>query len=558
MDEGYAQYSRAHTLPNTAKTVTGMGPGDCPTFHADVTPLRTSKKSGPWLRLIGDQMEREWPERRQGPYDLYGLRPWIDASKRASISRGAGVPVAGQMVDGPGVDICHESPPPPTQEKVNAPQLFGQEKSSLLLDNNKIATPERIVHTSVSNKDAEESEASIGAAQSANEERLQHFSSRSIPTTTITTPVNPRIRQIQQVQAETPKTPATVNVNLTPVYNSKMDADDTSNGSLEVRLADSPTANIQKGQSALGHYVQETYSHPDLTRQGSSTISVDGSESEEVSLIPTPNRPSQPEGHAGFSKGVELHQKKSDAVFTLSPSKALQKATPSGKTAHIPATPANGQDSASFRPTTPFQLGTPTHLDLSSPGTPTPAPKTKNNSVMNVFKSSQLGSRSPERPRPSPEIIAPTTPAAGARPQHPGSSFGSQGLLFHKSKKTERDTKNVLNSLQLSPERGNGSGTGTSVHDSQDDSEDELAADTSAKIYKGGNWVHETPSMMGSRGGKEVAQAVVVPSVRPRDGSEGTQLGDTQNEEPQKKKLRRSMRSAGSADVPDVGPFFQR
>lgn len=623
MDESYAQFSLAHSLPNTAQTITGTGPSDWPTFNADVVPLQSPKKRGPWLRLIGDQMEREWPGRRQGPYDLHVLRPSVDASKshgvetmneseagkgesqdmarssnpqsiarEASTSRGIGVPVgrdvnatgakitaalttagdqsADQMVDGPGVDIRHEILLPAVQEEVNGepsqapPQLFSQEEPLLLHGNNEIAVPERINHTSVSDKNAEESEASVGAPRLVSEEGFQHFSGRNIPTTTLTTPVTPRIRQIQQVQVDAPETPATVNINFTPEYNSDMDAKDTSNGSLEARLADSPTANTQKGQSALGHYVQETSLHPDLTRQGSSTISLEGSESEEVSLVPTPDRPSQPEGHAGFSKGVKLHQKKSDAAFTLSPSNLIRETPSSSKTAHVPATPANGQDSASFRPTTPFQLGTPTHLDLGSPGTPTPAPKTQKNSVMNVFKSSKLGSRSPERPNPSPEIIAPTTPAAGAHPHHRGSSYGSQGLLFHQSKTNERNTKNVLNSLKLNPKRGSGSGNGPSEPDRQEDSEDELASDTNVKVYKGGKWVQETPPMMGSRtdrganSEREVAQAVLVPSVRPRTENEGTQIEDTQSGEPQKKKLRRSMRATGGADVPDVGPFFQR
>ena len=653
MDEDYAEYSLAHSLPSTAKKFAGNVPRDWPTFNANVAPLRRPKNTGRWLGLVGDQKQCEWPGRRQGPYDLHGLRSWVRASKsdhvemrkepEASnsdsqrpvtrqffvsrdveaivghdvetttlrISTAAEVQDSNRIVDGPSDDTAHENPLPievtspielveraqevsePMQGKVNgepqeaAPQLFGLEQHSLLYGNNEngsnFATPERINHLSVSNKDAKSTKTSLGVAQPVSEERPQHFPSsiengsdkgpsvpashviggvpqinidanaharRSIPTTVYTTPVNQRVRQIQQVQLDTPATPSTININLTPEYDSDMDAEDASEGSLEARVPTSPTDVTQKGQSALGRYVQETSSHPKPAHPGSSTISLDGSESEEVVLIPTQARPSKPEGHAGFSKGVEIHQKKSDAEFTLSPPKASQGISSSSNTAPIPATPVTGKDSAPYYPTTPFQLA---HPDFASPGTPTPAPKASkanNNTVMNVFKSSKLGSRSPQRAKPGPEIVTPTPPAAAA--PHLGSTFGSQGLLFHKAKKNERNTKNVLNSLKLSTERG--SGTATPERDNQDDYEDELAGDGNVEVYNGGRWVQETHSTMGSginlgaSGGRKFAQAVVVPSVRPRSESEG-RYEDVQSGEPQKKKLRRSMRAAGSADA---------
>ncbi|CAF9925037.1 MAG: hypothetical protein ALECFALPRED_002887 [Alectoria fallacina] len=664
MDEGYAEYSLVHSLPSTAQKNAGNVPSDWPTFDADVAPLRLPKNTGRWLGLVGDQKQCEWPGRRQGPYDLHGLRSWVRASnsdhvemrkepeasnsesqdmagsftprpvtRQNSVSRdveaivghdvettslristAAEVQDSDGMVDGPSDDTAHGNSLPikvtspielvervqevsePMQGRVNGeapearPQSFGQEQPSLLHGNTKngsnFATPERINHTSVSNKDAENNRTSLGGAQPVSEERPQHFPSsiengsekgpsvsaphviggvpqinidanaharRSIPTTVFTTPVNQRIRQIQQAQVDTPATPSTININLTPEYDSDMDAEDASDGSLEARVTTSPTDDTQKGQSALGRYVQETSSHLKPAHPGSSTISLDGSESEEVSLIPTQERPSKPEGHAGFSKGVEIHQKKSDAEFTLSPPKASQGIPSSSNTAPVPATPVTGKDSAPYYPTTPFQLA---HPDFASPGTPSPAPKASKankNTVMNVFKSSKLESRSPQRARMGPEIVTPTPPTAAA--PHLGSTFGSQGLLFHKAKKNERNTKNVLNSLKLSPERG--SGTATPERENQDDYEDELAGDGNAEVYKGGRWVQETPSTVGSgiglgaKGGRKFAQAVLVPSVRARSESEGRHE-DVQSGEPQKKKLRRSMRAAGGADA---GPF---
>ena len=373
-----------------------------------------------------------------------------------------------------------------------------------------------------------------------------------IPTSAFTTPVNQRIRQVQHVQFDTPATPATVNINLTPEYNSDVDADAASNGSVEVRLSDSPTAN-RRGQSALGRYVRETKSHPNSVRPNSSTISLAGSDSEEVSLIPSPEHPNQPEGHAGFSKGVELHRKKSDAVFTLGTPKASQQTPSSTKTAPIPSTPANANDSASFCPTTPFQPSSPAHPALDSPGTPTPGPKAGKaggKTVRNIFSSPKLASRSPERARLSPEIIvAPTTPVAGAADLQHG---GSQGLLFQKARTNEMDTKNVLNSLRLGPKRGggSGSGSGSSGRESLDDYEDELAGEKNAETCQGGTAVPESRGSwssginLGAHGGREMAQAVMVPRVRSRDESEEMQSADVQiEEEPRKRKKQKLRRS---------------
>lgn len=663
MDEAYAEYSHAHSVPNTAKELTATVPSDWPTFDVDIALRRPPKQKSRWLGLVGDQKQCDWPGRRESPYDLYGLCSSIRAAKSnqveilvepeiisknpqgmvetftpQSVTREASVgpdvvptslPIspavaeaqdANQTVDGSNFVVTHENPLPaevtspiklvqraqvvsePMQGRVNGEPSEATTQPSLLHGNNEngrhIAIPETISHTFVINKDAADKEASVGAAQSLSEERPQHFpgsiengsdnelsaptphvtrgvpqmdidtdvhASRGVPTTAFPTPANQRIHLFQRVQVDTPATPATININLIPECNNDMDADDASAGSLAVRQPSSPTTYTQKGQSALDRYVEETQSHPHPAGQSSSTISLAASESEEVSLIPTQECPSQSEDHAGFSKSVELHRKMSDAAFTLSPSKASRQTPSSGKTAPIPITPSNGHESASFRPMTPFQLGTPARPDFDSPGTPTPAPKARKadtNSVMNVFKSSKLGSRSPERARPSPEIVvAPTTPTAEAANRHTGSPFGSQGLLFHKTKRNERDTKNVLNSLKLSSERG--SGCGTSKRDSQEDYEDELARGKNFEAYKSGKWVQDAPSMLGSRidlgvsGGRKVAQAVVVPSVRPRDDNDGIQTEDLQIEEPRKKKLRRSMRAGAGADVPDAGPFSE-
>lgn len=406
------------------------------------------------------------------------------------------------------------------------------------------------------------------------------------PMTALTTPVNQRTLQIEQVQVDSPVTLATINinltpkVNLTPEYNSDMDDHDVSDDSLEVNLSDSPTANTQQGQSALGRYVQETTPSSNLAHHGSSTISIAGSQSEEVSLSPTQDHPSQPEGHAGFIKGVELHQKKSDAVFTLGSPKAPQATPSSSKAPPIPITPANQTDSAPFHPTTPFQLDTPAqNPNIESPGTPTPAPKEitpSGKSVRNIFRSGKLASRSPERASPSPDIfVAPFTPTAGTGIQTRNSPFGSQGVLFNKAKKNQSATKNVLNSLKLTPGHGGGSGSGSFTPENMDDSEDELASEHGGEMYKGGKWTPEprgirseprgmksgprsTRSAKSASTGRNVARAVVVPNLRRRLGNdEGSSLvvgnEDGQSGEPKKKKLRRSVRSRGDGE--DKGSF---
>ena len=520
----------------------------------------------------------------------------------------AEVPDAEKVVDSPTVDTTYKTPLPPATRSIESleraqeasaplegkvddkpseatPQFFGQGQPHPIHGKHKsgknIETQENIHEVPTSSRESGKNKSSEVVPRLVSEERPQHLENsnestrndgpstvtsdeiraipqsnididahphRNIPTTAFSTPVNQRIRPIQQVQIDTPVTPATVNINPTPEQNSDMDVDNVSNSSLDSQLPDSPTAKTQKGQSALGHYVQETTSHPNRARKTSSTSSLDGSESEEVSLIPTPDRPSQPEGLAGFSKAVELHQKKNDAVFTLSTPKASQNTPSSSKTAQIPSTPVNRNDSASFRPTTPFQLGTPAHPHIDSPGTPTPAPKGDGKSVKSIFSSPKLGSRSPERAEPSFDIVvAPATPVAGVA--------GGQGLLFQKAKTNEKDTKNVLNSLTLSSERGNES----SLPEDLDDYEDELAGEKTVGVYKGGRRVQETRGIKrsgvdpGAKGGRRLASAVVVPSVRPRDESEGTQ-----SEEPPKKKQRRSVRARGGPDVSDVGPVFER
>ena len=632
MDGGYAEYSLAHSRPNTATLSAGMIPSDWPVFHAIVTAL-PSKKRGPRLALVGDQEQTDWPGRRQGPYNLDGLR-WVRASKEASASHDVEVCVgkivdtadarrdADQIMDVPIVESTPEAPLPAettssiesmeraqriseSSERNNddkpfeaTPELLDQEHLHALPENNKSDEQAVIQETSdevpITNKEQANTKASEAVPHLVSEERPQHLdgsnegghenessiiapgtvqaipqfdmntdvdASHNIFSTAITTPVNQRIQQIEQVRVDTPATPATININFTPEYNSDLDADDTSDGSLEVRLPSSPTANTQKGQSALGRYVQETTSLPNLAHQSSSTISIAGSASEEVSLVPTHEHPSQSEGHAGFTKGVQLHQKKSDAVFTLSSPKASQATPSSGKAAPTPVTPANETDSASFRPTTPFQLGTPAqNRDFDSPGTPTPAPKegkASGKSVRTIFKSAKLGSRSPERAKPSPDIVvAPTLPVAGITDQY----RGSHGLLFNNANKNEKGTRNVLNSLKLNP----GQESGGIVREGLDNSEDELASDPGVEVYKVGKWTPETrgarssKSDRGASGARNVAQAVVVPSVRRRHVDEVMQIEDVQTEEPKKKKPRRSTRTnAGGVDVPDVGPFFE-
>lgn len=582
MDEGYAEYSLAHSLPSTARETTGNVPGDWPRFNADVAPLRTPKKNGPWLGLLGDQKQCKWPGRRQGPYDLDGLRS----------------PDRNEKADGPISGPTHGNPPPaeaplsnesvpraqrasdPVQETVNSepseviPQSLSQEQTSLLHGNN----------GTITNKDVEHSRASVGAAYSASEERPQYsrgsieqgvdnappvlashvvsddpqtenYASthihHSVSKTSFSTPVNQCTSRIQQVQVNNAATPKTINIHLTPKYDVD---DDVSDGSLEVRIPNSPTTDTQKGQSALGRYVQETKSHPIPAHQNSSTVSIDDSESEDP-LILSQTQPSQPEGHAGFSKGVDLHQKKSDPMLTLT-SRQISQNTPSpSKRAPIPITPPYAKNpAASFCPITPFQLRTPTHADFGSPATPTPAPKAskaKGKSVTDVFQSPKLGSRSPERagPTSNPKIVvAPTAPTAGATDPQRGSPFGgSQGLLFQKTQTNDRGTKNVLNSLQLSPERARG---GAAAYEGLDD-EDELAGGNDPRALNPSP-VRSALNHVPTGGGWNGAQAAgAVPSVRrPREDdhengneNEGAQGADVRRS----KRPRRSVRSAAVA-----------
>ena len=470
------------------------------------------------------------------------------------------------------------------QEKADDVSTFnkGTENQKASESVPQLVSAERPQHLDGSNESEHDSEPSMTALDTI--QAIPHFeiatvfhASHNIPTSAITTPVNQRILQVEQVQGDTPTTPATISINLTPKanltpeYNSDIDDHDVSDDSLEVHVPTPPTASTQKGQSALGRYVQSTTPNSTLAGHSSSTISIAGSHSEEESLVPT--NPSQPEGHAGFTKGVELHQKTSDAAFTLVSPKASQTTPSSNNAAPIPVTPANETDSAPFHPTTPFQLDTPAqNPNLQSPATPTPAPKDSNTSgksVKNIFRSAKLASRSPERTVPSTDIVvAPTTPTAAGAGVHArnNSPFGSQGLLFHKAKKNDSATKNVLNSLKLSPAQG--SGSGNFVPESLDDSEDELASEHGGvEVFKGGKWTPEARSTRSAKtdraasAGRNVAKAVVVPSLRRRFGNdEGSRIGgdddDGQAEEPKKKKPRRSMRSRADGPDADAGTFF--
>ena len=507
MDERYAEYSQAHSVPNTAKETTGNVPGDWPSFNADVRPLRMQKKKGRWLGLVGDQKQCEWPGRCEGPYDLDGLRSHV----------------TNQMVDGPSSDTTHEHPLPaevvlpnesmqytqdnfqPLRVDVNsepprdAPQSSDREqpfprdnnKNPIItqeFDNNEVSVG--AAHPMPHGLDGSienggDSEPSVSAPH-AIAELLQSdiIASLNSRRTRLTTPVSRRTGQIHQIQIDTPATPETVNIHLTPENNRIVDAVGGSGRSLESQVPHSPTTKTQRGQSALGRYVQETKRHPDLSRQKSSTMSLNGSESEEDPLTSAQKRPGPPEVHGAFKKAVRLHQKRNDAMFTLSPPKASTTTPSPSKRAPIPITPASVNDFPPFRPTTPFQLGTPARPDLDSPGTPTPAPKAskkrKQKSVMNVFRSPKLGSRSPERhaqpPPTSDFVVAPAIPTAGATdPTRTASFIGSRGLLFQKTKTNERGTKYVLNSLKLTPERGAWSSFSSECEALEDEYEDELA-----------------------------------------------------------------------------------
>ena len=655
IDEKYAEYSRAHSAPNTAEELT-RAQSQRPSFDVAMAPLRFPNRNVRSLALFGDQKEREWNGRQQGPHDLHGPGSWASAPgndqvtfaegaeaisegpqdmaesftpqpvpRETSVSRDAvptssptSMPVtkvqeANQHIDEPSdVDIPANPLPievlpsmefvrqaqevsEPVQERVGGETSEATTQPSLLYgsvqDGMDIMPSEALIGPPVSIEDVRNTEASTGEVRLVDMERSQHFRrsagngsdsgsptptshvTRELPqmvidtdrhephgitTTVFSTPTTQRTRQIQEVQVENPATPATISINLTPRYNSDMDADDASVGSLEVRVPDSPTDNAEMGQSALGHYVQDSQSQSNQAAHGSSTVSLAGSASDEVSLIPTQPRPDPPEGHAGFSKGVELHQKETDAVFTLDPSKTSQVSPSLSDTAPIPVTPAN--DSASFHPTTPFQLGTPARPDFEDPGTPTPAPKASKvnqKSVMNVFRSPKLGTRSPERAEADPGIVvAPWTPTAGATSSQPGSPFGSRGLLFQQIKKNERGTKNVLNSLNLSAGPAGGM---AAEQDSQDDSEDELAgggnAEMSRVVFKGGKRVADTPPSMNSptdpvsSGGRTVAKAVVVRNLRSRRGNRGSSaqappVETLMVEEPKNKRQKRSRKTA--------------
>lgn len=664
IDEKFADYSRAHSASNKAENFTGAQ-SQRPSFDVALASLRFSKRNVRSLALFGDQKEREWHGRRQGPHDLHSPGSWASAPETAQVAfvEGAeamsedtqdmvesftpqpvpreisfggnavptssptsmpvtGVQDANQHVAGPSDVIMPEIPLPievlplmesvrhaqevsePVQGRVGGETSEATTQPSLLHGSvqsrmNTIPS-ESLIGPPVSIEDVRNTEASTGEGRLVGIERSQHLRrsagngsdsgspaptshvTRELPqmdidtnlhvphditTTAFSTPTTQRTRQIQQVQVETPATPATISINLTPEYNSDMDADDASIGSLEVRLPDSSTDNAEMGQSAPGHDVQDSQSKRNQAAHGSSTVSLAGSGSHEVSSIPTHARPDPPEGHAGFSEGVELHQKETDAVFTLNSSKASELSPSLSDTAPIPITPANGNDSAYFQPTTPFQLDTPTRPDFDNPGTPTPAPKASKvnkKSVMNVFRSPKLGSRSPERAELAPGIVVdPNSPTAGATRSQPGSPFGSRGLLFQQTKKN-KSTKNVLNNLNLSAESASGM---TSERDSQDDSEDELAGggnvEASRVIFKGGKRVADTPPTINSptetatSGRRTVAQAVVVRGLRSRGGNRGAASQASPVETPlvQEPKIKRQKRSRKTAKGNAKGPL---
>ena len=479
MDAGYAKYSRAHTLHTLAKERVAT-PSDSPAFSANVRPFRTRKPAGHWLKLIGDQRQRDWPGRRQGPYDLEGLHLQENVDSR---------------------------PSEPTSQS-------SDQKQSFVARGN---TEDRIAKVHLGN-----SEVSVGALHPVSEERPTSFlgsaekgsdngesvpaspvmqkvpqvdddTCGSMPNTAFNTPVNQRINQILQVQLKTPATPATVDINLTPERDNDMVVDNVS----------------------------------------------DGSEFGEDPLVLPLDHSSQPNVRRRSRKYIEVQRNKSYEMLTLSPSKPSQDTSPSPKKASIPVTPAYATDTAVFRPVTPFQLGTSAHEAVfDSPGTPTPAPRgrqTKEKSVTNIFNSPQLGNRSPERARPDSAIFAvtPTPPMAGATdPPH-----GRQGLLFQKKKKNERGTMNVLNSLRLpSPEREIAGAEGAVL----DDFEDELTTASGGEVFKGGRSALVTRSGARARAGNTVAQAVMVPRDRARDENEGGQADEVQ---PRTKRARLSIRA---------------
>ena len=549
IDKDYVEYSRAHSRPDTANPSAEMLPNNWPTFHANVAAVPTKKRRPPPLGLVGDMGQHDWPGRRQGPYGVDGLRSWVRASEKASKSA--------EVQETPN-DIPSST--------------TGTEDSKAAEAVPHLVTQECPQHLDGSNESVHDNGPSVNASDTIQtipqfEVHTDTHARRNTPSTAAATPVNQRFLQVEQVRVDTPATPAMININLTPEYNS--DVEDASDDSLEVHLPNSPTPNTQKWQSALGRYVQATTPHPDTAHPSSSNISIAGSQSEVVSLVPTQEHPSQPEGHAGFTKGVELHQKKNDAVFTLGSPKASQ-ATPSSiKPPPVPITPAKETHTTSFHPTTPFQLNTPArNQDFTSPGTPTPAPKDSTGtgkSVKNIFKSAKLATRSPERTQPSPDfVVAPFIPTAGTNLQTRDSPFGSQGLLFNKTKKNEKNTMNVLNSLKLSPAQGSGNASGSFAPETLDDSEDELASQHGVGASQGGNQ-NRTPEPKGLRSGKSnrkagfkmnVAQAVVVPSVRRRGRVNEGQSEDGLSGEPKMKKQRRSLRGKnGSADA---GPGFEQ
>ena len=611
MDERYAEYSLAHSDLNSTTGITRQAPTDWPTFEANVAPLRPPMKQGRWLGLVGDQKQCAWPGRRQSPpYDLQGLR-----------SRDVH-----QIMDDPSDNNTNKSPrpadvaPPPktgeaaqtvsetVQGKVNsevadsAPQSCSHEKTLVHHDKNKDPITEEVsehdvthsasdkqsqpVLTSVENSDCDGSPV-FGRNMTR---KFAHINidanahaRRSIHSPVLSTPVNHRPHQIDETHLATP---ATININLTPKSKSSTNTPDASDRSGAIRLLSSPTTNTQKGQSALSRYQEETASHSSLSCQNSSTMSFEGGGIEDISPISTPEHLRQPGNHTGFHKAVKSFQEKNDAEFTLSPLQRPQNVTSPRGSAPVPVTPDYRNGSASFRPTTPFQPNTSTLAELSTPRTPTPAPKSsrmKHKSVRNVFKSSELGKRSPERgeggeeEEPSSDFVfvhvspaeaatatatastAVTSTTGGGTPfPARGSSAGSAGLLFQKSSSNKRGMKNVFNSLKVMgseqmqqqqrrrqhlQKRREGSGMSElqtmddddgNNNEDEDDFEDELAGG-GAETYGiiGRPSAPREPSSSNVRpggdnqcgahvgsSGKKTAQTVGMPRVRAREDDE--------------------------------------
>lgn len=468
MDTGYAQAALPDTPLHVAFEITEPAsknqvqepPSSVPTFYARVAPLRTPKASGPWLGLVGDQKQGGWATRKEAPYDFSSFcSTGGDDLESSDVMELNTEPCVVNESKSPHLAVDDTGGPGNIRimpEKVTTQAKFqDQNKDSRVAFTSgncpRAAQGPILTHASSDlfsdfvnfdgggDNNLRDTLAITNVAQTA--KATTHTAvSLIVPTAVLTTPVNNRVRNLRVA------IPVSPTLNLTPEYDSDSDrageANEHSNHNRDVG-ASSPSNETQRGQGALSRYVEETHATPSMTRQSSSiTISNNGSDAHNSitgalqgrsllgqyvqNIVSLPISPSNTHNNKNQKPSADSLSDPEDMALTpvqdyfppLQQPTEANKATYSTDPPTIPpTTPRNAQTPSTFRPQTPFQLGSPARF-ISSPATPTPGPgrseprsppkkttrgtifpkdKRKANSVKSVFSSPKLGSRSPEK-----------------------------------------------------------------------------------------------------------------------------------------------------------------